>query len=146
MQVTVRLDGEEVRADVSPQTLLLDWIRQYTTAPKEGCSVGVCGACTVLLDGSPVSACLTLAVMADGREVLTAQGVGAQDPALVESFVRNEAMQCGICTPGHLVSAKALRMRSPHPDEEEVRHHMEGNLCRCTGYQSIVRAVQDGTV
>jgi aerobic carbon-monoxide dehydrogenase small subunit len=113
------------------------------TGTKKGCELGDCGACTVLLDGRPVDSCMVLAVEADGREITTIEGVASHGKldALQESFVNHAAVQCGYCTPGMILSAKALLTRNPHPSEEEVREAIAGNLCRCTGYVHIVEAI-----
>jgi aerobic-type carbon monoxide dehydrogenase small subunit (CoxS/CutS family) len=122
--------------------VLLDVLRDLgLTGTKEGCGVGVCGACTVLINDVPVSSCLYLARCADGADVWTVEGLTAQDPRLLDAFVEREGMQCGICTPGQLVSAYALGLDNPDATEEDIREHMAGNLCRCTGYASIVASV-----
>ena len=114
------------------------------TGTKNGCEAGACGACTVLVDGEPVNSCMMLAVEADGREVTTVEGLAreGQLSALQEAFVAHNAVQCGFCTPGMLISAHALLERNPHPTEDEIREALVGNLCRCTGYVRIVQAVQ----
>jgi carbon-monoxide dehydrogenase small subunit len=114
------------------------------TGVKEGCGTGDCGACSVTLDGQLVCSCLVLGVEAEGREVETVEGLaqGDQLHPLQEKFIEHAALQCGICTPGFLVAAKALLERNPNPDETEIRYALAGNLCRCTGYDKIVRAVQ----
>jgi carbon-monoxide dehydrogenase small subunit len=142
VNVRLRLNGEEVAAEVEPSTLLLDFVRERLTGTKEGCGVGVCGACTVLVNGEPVSSCLYLTACADGAEVWTTEGLSQRYPKLFESFVTNEGLQCGICTPGQFVSACALLSRNPDPDEDTIRTFMSGNLCRCTGYASIVRSIR----
>lgn len=146
MHLTFQLDGITVDTDVPANTLLLDLIRRYTTAPKDGCGVGVCGTCTVMVDGNPVSACLTLAGIIQDRSVQTAQGLRHTHAALVEAFAQHEGLQCGICTPGQLVAAAAFGMSHSRSDESSIRDHMNGNLCRCTGYNTIVRAIHHGTV
>jgi len=116
------------------------------TGTKYGCGEGECGACTVLLDGEPVSACITLALDARGRKVTTIEGLAGPDGTLhplQEAFVRGEAVQCGFCTPGMILTAKALLDRNPDPTEAEIRRALAGNLCRCTGYTGIVKAVQE---
>jgi carbon-monoxide dehydrogenase small subunit len=112
---------------------------------KEGCGTGDCGACSVTLDGSLVCACLVLGVEAEGREVTTVEGLSQDGElhVLQQKFIDHAALQCGICTPGFLVAAKTLLDRNPNPDETEIRYALAGNLCRCTGYDKIVRAVQD---
>lgn len=140
--VRFHLNGEPVEVEVATTSLLLDIVRATgNTGTKEGCGVGVCGACTVLLDDLPVSSCLLLAPCAEGAQVWTSEGLAARDPALIDAFVEHEGMQCGICTPGQVVSAYALKQDYPDADEETIRRIMAGNLCRCTGYTSIVAAV-----
>jgi carbon-monoxide dehydrogenase small subunit len=149
----LRVNGAQVEREVPDNRLLLDFLRDDLglTGTKEGCSVGVCGACTVLLDGRPISSCLALAVFADGCEVTTVEGLerdGALDP-LQRAFIDCGGFQCGICTPGQLIAARALLNEHPQPSNDEIRAWMMGNLCRCTGYYKIVesiRAVADGTV
>ena len=136
--------------DVPAEMLLIELLRDVCglTGTKEGCSVGVCGACSVLLDGVLVSACLVPAVRADGREVTTVEGLAAPDGTLTplqERFIADGGFQCGICTPGQLISATALLRERPRPDEREIRAWMMGNLCRCTGYQRIVDAVRNAS-
>ena len=144
MRITFTLNGTPVTEDMAEETLLLDYLRGHgLTATKEGCGVGVCGACTVMVGGQPVSSCLYLAVLADGLEVWTAEGLSQREPALVAAFEEQEAMQCGICTPGQFVMACALRQQQiPVDDEAKVRKFLTGNLCRCTGYATIVEAVR----
>lgn len=136
--------GERERA---PNDLLLNVLREdlVLTGTKYGCGMGECGACTVLVDGEPVLSCLTLAVTVEGKEVTTIEGLardGRLHP-LQESFLEHGAVQCGYCTPGMILAAKALLDRNPHPTEEEVRDYLRGNLCRCTGYSAIVKAVME---
>jgi aerobic-type carbon monoxide dehydrogenase small subunit (CoxS/CutS family) len=144
IHLRLTLNGEPVEATAPADMFLVDFLRERAglTGTKEACGVGVCGACTVLLDGEPASSCLLLAGLADGADVWTVEGIARRDPGLVRAFVENEGMQCGICTPGQVVSAHALLRRNPRPDEDEVRRWMAGNLCRCTGYASIRRAVR----
>lgn len=146
--VRVEVDGDPVEAAVPAHRTLLDWLREDLgrTAPKQGCDLGECGTCTVLLDGDPVLACTMLAAEADGRRVTTAQGLGAlpEGRALQEAFVRHGAAQCGFCTPGMLASATALLQSvDAPPDRDAVRRALAGNLCRCTGYVKILDAVVD---
>lgn len=145
MTVTVRMtvNGRAVSASVPAETLLSDFLRDDCglRGTKEACGAGVCGVCTVLVDGEPVSSCLLLAACADGTEVLTVEGVVARAPALARCFADHEGFQCGICTPGQVVSAYALLRRHPRPGPEEVATWMSGTLCRCTGYASIERAI-----
>jgi aerobic carbon-monoxide dehydrogenase small subunit len=133
--------------DVEPRERLLDVLRYRLdlTGPKEGCGTGDCGACTVLLDGEPVTSCLVLAVSAAEREITTVEGLArpGELSALQQAFVDRTALQCGICIPGFLVNATALLRENPNPSEEDVRYWLQGNLCRCTGYTKIFEAVLD---
>ncbi len=144
--VTVTVNGDRHTAVVKANLTLTNLLRDHLdlTGTKKGCELGDCGSCTVLLDGKPVDSCLVLAVEADGREVTTIEGVaqGGRLDALQESFVNHAAVQCGYCTPGMILSAKALLTRNPHPTEAEIRGAIGGNLCRCTGYVHIVEAVR----
>lgn len=141
--IEIVLNGAPVRLESEAEGLLLDALRdEGALEVKEGCGVGVCGLCSVLLDGVPVSACLFLACLAPGAEVWTAKGLLDKDPALRRAFLDREAMQCGICTPGQVVAAAALRLAREQGHDEEVASWMSGNLCRCTGYQSIMAAVE----
>ncbi len=145
-EITFRLNGHTRTAGIEDQVLLAELVRDLgLTGTKVSCDMEVCGACTVLLDGRPVSACTTLALEADGREVLTVEGLasGPDLHPLQRAFIDRFAFQCGFCTPGMLVAAKALLDEHPDPTEEQIRHWMEGNLCRCTGYQPIVDAIRD---
>jgi aerobic carbon-monoxide dehydrogenase small subunit len=141
------VNGESVEAAVEPNQTLLQFLREDLglTGTKHGCGLGDCGACTVILDGRPVNACLVLAVQARGREVLTIEGLaenGKLHP-IQQAFVDKGAIQCGFCTPGMILSAKALLDEKPEPSEPEIRTAISGNLCRCTGYQKIVEAIQE---
>ena len=143
--VRFRVNGKDRTVQVPPYRLLLDCLRNDLglTGTKEGCAVGVCGACTVLLDGKMVSSCLLLAVMADGAEITTVEGL-ARDGRLhpvQQAFVDCGGFQCGICTPGQVVAAKALLDENPAPTEEDIKDWMLGNLCRCTGYYQIVDSI-----
>ncbi len=143
--IQLTINGEVAEVAVEPTTTLLHVLREDLglTGTKEGCSVGDCGACTVLLDGKPVASCLTLAVEVRDREVLTIEGLskdGELHP-LQRAFIDHFAVQCGFCTPGMILSAKALLDKNPHASEEDVRQAISGNLCRCTGYIKIVEAV-----
>lgn len=149
MTVRFSLNGQPREVDVPAAASLLDVVRDLgATGVKAGCRIGVCGVCTVLVDGLPVSSCLYLAHCADGAEVLTAEGVARVNPEIVDAFVRYEGMQCGICTPGQVVAAAAAQAElGPEPDEAQLREYLIGNLCRCTGYATIVeaaRAASDG--
>ena len=133
---------------VSPNELLLNVLRDRLgiIGTKYGCGIGECGACTVLVDGESVLACLTLAIGLDGSEIVTIEGISQPDGRLhpvQESFLENGAVQCGFCTPGMIVMAKALLDENPNPSESEVRDHIRGNICRCTGYTQIVKAILD---
>ena len=144
--VTFIVNGKEVTLKVGPKERLLDTLREQLklTGTKEGCSVGECGACTVILDGKAVSSCLILTGQISGSEVLTIEGLetdGKLDP-LQQAFIDYQAVQCGFCTPGMLMSAKALLIHNPHPSREEIKTALEGNLCRCTGYEQIIEAVE----
>lgn len=145
--VQLVVNGESVEAAVEPNQTLLQFLREDLglTGTKHGCGLGDCGACTVILDGKPVNACLVLAVQARGREVLTIEGLaenGKLHP-IQQAFVDKGAIQCGFCTPGMILSAKTLLDEKPEPSEPEIRTAISGNLCRCTGYQKIVEAIQE---
>lgn len=144
-QVQMRVNGEEVTGWVESRRTLLDFLRDdlNLTGTKKGCDQGSCGACTVLVDGKPINACLVLAMEVDGREILTIEGLsqGKELHPLQEAFIQYGAVQCGYCTPGMILSAKALLDENPCPTEEEVRVAISGNLCRCTGYRKIVDAI-----
>jgi aerobic-type carbon monoxide dehydrogenase small subunit (CoxS/CutS family) len=143
VELTFTLNGEVKDAAIDEATLLLDLLRDIgLTGTKEGCAVGVCGACTVLVDELPIASCITLAAAVAGREVWTVEGLTARDDQLLEAFVEQEGMQCGICTPGQVVSTFALGLANPRATEEEIRAYMAGNLCRCTGYVTIVASVR----
>lgn len=144
--VTLMVNGKEVTLKVGPKERLLDTLREQLklTGTKEGCSVGECGACTVILDGKAVSSCLILTGQIGESEVLTIEGLeidGNLDP-LQQAFIDHHAIQCGFCTPGMLMSAKALLIHNPHPSREEIKTALEGNLCRCTGYEQIIEAIE----
>lgn len=144
------LNGKEVEVEVPPHWTLLQVLREKLglTGTKEGCGIGECGACTVLLDGMPVNSCLILAPKVDGRKVETIEGLGNRESLhpLQESFVEFGAVQCGFCTPGMLMSAKSLLEKNPHPTREEIKEAISGNLCRCTGYQQIIEAIEAVTL
>jgi carbon-monoxide dehydrogenase small subunit len=143
--IQLRVNGELHEVIVEPWRTLLEVIRDDIglTGAKEACSTGECGACTVLLDGKPVNSCLLLAGEARGKEILTIEGLsqGTKLHPLQDAFIRHGAIQCGFCTPGMLLSAKALLDNNPQPTEKEVREAISGNLCRCTGYNKIVEAI-----
>jgi len=141
------INGERADFLCEPRQSLLEALRDVVglTGTKEGCNDGNCGACTVEFDGRIVTACLVLAVEADGKEVTTIEGVaqGSELHPVQQAFLENAALQCGICTPGFIVASKALLEQNPDPSEHEIRFWLANNLCRCTGYDKIVRAVQD---
>jgi aerobic carbon-monoxide dehydrogenase small subunit len=144
--ISLRVNGQEHTLEVPIQRLLVDCLRYDLglTGTKEGCSVGVCGACTVLMDGQMTSSCLVLAVRADGTDIVTIEGL-AQDGRLhpvQQAFIDNGGFQCGICTPGMIMAAKALLDANPQPSEDELKDWMLGNLCRCTGYYKIITSIQ----
>lgn len=146
-EICMEINGTQRRVSIEPNTILADLLRNDLglTGTKIGCGKGDCGACTVLVDGQPVYACLTLAVRLEGRSVTTIEGLaeGRALHPLQEAFLAAGAVQCGFCTPGMLMSSKALLDRLPHPTEDEIRDALVGNLCRCTGYLRIVEAIQD---
>lgn len=147
MDLTLTVNEQEVHAEVEPQQLLLDFLREHLnlTGAKRSCDVQVCGTCTVLVDGDPVSACTYLAADAHGREVLTVEGF-AQLPEFERfkaAFMRHAALQCGYCTPGLLLTLKSLHDSGELASEEGLRHGLDGNLCRCTGYRSILDAARE---
>ena len=146
MDIQFVLNGHPVQASVEPRELLIDLLRKHfgLTGAKRSCDVQVCGACTVLVDGLPVSSCTTLAADADGRSVLTVEGLakpGHLDP-VQRAFVEHGALQCGFCTPGMILAVKALLSLHPEPSEETIRHFLRGNMCRCTGYVKIIEAIK----
>ncbi len=150
VRVTTKINGDEVTFVCEPDETLLDVLRDRLnlTGAKEGCGTGDCGACSVTLDGRVVCSCLVLGAEAEGRQVGTVEGIarnGKLHP-LQDKFLEFAALQCGVCTPGFLVAAKALLERNPDPTEAEIRFGLAGNLCRCTGYDKIVRAVQAAAV
>jgi len=142
VNVRLRVNGAPQTVLVGPEVRLIDVLRDHLrlTGTKEGCSVGICGACSVLVDGEVMSACLVPAVSVDGMDVTTIEGVAAE--RLQEAFITEGGFQCGICTPGQIVSAVALLMAHPRPSEADIREWMTGNLCRCTGYRGIERAIK----
>jgi carbon-monoxide dehydrogenase small subunit len=147
VRVNVTVNGEARESDVEPRLLLVHYLRDTLglTGTHIGCDTSNCGACTVLMDGESVKSCTVLAAQADGADVKTIEGMaegsnGAMHP-LQEAFWEHHGLQCGYCTPGMIMAAADLLQRNPHPTEDEVRHGLEGNLCRCTGYHNIVKAV-----
>jgi len=147
VQVQTQLNGEEIDFLCEPRQSLLEVLRDVLglTGSKEGCNNGNCGACSVILDGVLVNSCCVLGVEVAGREVTTIEGIASPDGLhpLQQKFLEHAALQCGICTPGFIVAAKALLDKNPHPTEHQVRYWLAGNLCRCTGYDKIIRAVLD---
>jgi aerobic-type carbon monoxide dehydrogenase small subunit (CoxS/CutS family) len=147
LRISVEINGRRYEGDVEPRTLLSDFIRHGAglTGTKVGCEQGVCGACTVQLDGEAVRSCLMLAVQADGRALRTIEGLSPEDGdlhPLQRAFHEAHALQCGFCTPGFLMLATALLRENPSPSDDEIREAMASNICRCTGYQSILAAVR----
>ena len=144
--VTIKLNGTRRTIEAEPQETLLHLLREKAglTGVKCGCELGECGACTVIYNGRAVNSCCVLAEQADGSDVVTIEGIGtAEHPhPLQQAFIDAGAIQCGFCTPGMILSAKALLDRNPHPDEDTIRAALSGNLCRCTGYSKIVEAIQ----
>ena len=147
-RIAVHVNGHAHEAEVEPRTLLVYFLRETIglTGTNVGCDTSSCGSCTVLLDGESVKSCSLLAAQVDGREVTTIEGMGGPDGSLhplQESFRRHHGLQCGYCTPGMIMAAVSLLRERPNPTEEEVREGLEGNLCRCTGYQNIVTSILD---
>jgi carbon-monoxide dehydrogenase small subunit len=145
-KITLTINSKTYSDEVEPRLLLIHYLREVAglTGPHIGCETSICGACTVMLDGMAVKSCTMFAVQADGREILTIEGLaqnGKLDP-LQEAFWNEHALQCGFCTPGMIITARQLLADHPNPTEQEIRHGLEGNLCRCTGYQHIVNAVK----
>ena len=145
--IALTVNGETVRANVPVRLNLVDFLRHELglTGSHVGCEHGVCGACTLMVDGATVRGCLMLAVQADGAEVTTVEGLAesGRSAALAEAFTRRNALQCGFCTPGMLASALSYVERGGAPDRQAIREHISGNYCRCTGYQSVVEAILD---
>ena len=152
MQVPIRItvNGQQYDRQVEPRLLLVHFLREIIglTGTKVGCDTSQCGACTVLLDGVAMKSCTALAVQVDGSEVTTIEGLadGAQMHPLQDSFWEKHGLQCGFCTPGMIMASHELLRTNPEPDDEQIRHGLEGNFCRCTGYQNIVRAVRHAAV
>jgi carbon-monoxide dehydrogenase small subunit len=146
MKVAIELmvNGEKCFLEVKPNQTLVDVLREDLglTGTKKGCGEGKCGSCTILMNGKPVNSCLVLAVQADGTEILTIEGVAGKEPhPLQKAFAERGAVQCGYCTPGMILTAKALLDTNPNPGEDEIKEAIAGNLCRCTGYNKIVEAI-----
>ena len=146
MKLVITVNGRERSFDVPPNTLLLNLLRERLdlTGSKYGCGIGECGACTVLLDGEPVLGCMTLAADCDGKTVETIEGLSDGDSLhpIQTAYLEEGAVQCGFCTPGFIMTTKALLHENPDPSEAEIREYLKGNACRCTGYVNIVKAVQ----
>lgn len=144
--IRVTVNGVEQQSTVEPRTLLVHYLRDVLnlTGTHVGCDTGQCGACTVLLNGQPVKSCMVLAVQADGAQVQTVEGLaqGGEYHPIQAAFWEKHGLQCGFCTPGMIMAAVGILQRNPNPTDEEIREQLEGNLCRCTGYQNIVAAVQ----
>jgi carbon-monoxide dehydrogenase small subunit len=147
VHVQTTINGEAAEYLCEPRQSLLEVLRDvlYLTGAKEGCNNGNCGACSVILDGSLVNSCLVLGAELEGKSLETIEGLAEPDQLhpIQDAFLENAALQCGICTPGFIMAAKALLDQNPNPTEHEIRYWLAGNLCRCTGYDKIVRAVQD---
>lgn len=147
--VSITVNGDEYTKMVKANRLLVNFLRDDLdlTGTKKGCELGDCGSCTVLLDGKPINSCLMLAVEADGREFITVEGVATNEKLdhIQEKFIEHGALQCGYCTPGMILSAKALLTSNPKPTEYQVRKAISGNLCRCTGYINIIKAIMDAS-
>lgn len=145
-QIKLTVNGTLYELSVQPWEALVEVIRDSLglTGTKEGCGLGECGACTVIMDGKPVNSCLVLAVEADGKQITTIEGLADDDKLhpLQEAFIEEGGMQCGFCTPGMIMSAKALLDKNPDPDEEEIRQGIAGNICRCTGYTKIIASIK----
>ena len=143
--ITLKVNGDAYNLTVDTRMTLLEAIREKIglTGTKDGCGVGECGTCTVLMDGKPIYSCLMLAVEADGKEILTIEGLATPEGLhpIQKAFIEHGAVQCGFCTPGMILSAKALLDENPNPTKEEIKEAISGNLCRCTGYQKIIEAI-----
>jgi len=147
MKVDMKVNGRAVSGEVEGRTLLVDFIRQTLrlTGTHVGCDTSQCGACTIHMNGEPVKSCSVLAVECEGAEITTIEGMANADGSLSTmqaAFQEHHGLQCGFCTPGMVMAATALLKENPSPSEAEIRHHLEGNICRCTGYHNIVKAVQ----
>ena len=145
-KINLKINGKAYRDDVEPRMLLIHYLREVAgyTGPHIGCETSICGACTVELDGKIVKSCTMFAVQADGREVLTIEGLASDGDLhpVQQAFWNEHGLQCGFCTPGMIMASKQIIDRNPNPTEAEIRHGLEGNICRCTGYQHIVNAVK----
>lgn len=144
--ITLTLNGEVRTLDVEPSDILLEVLREKlgVKSPKIGCERGDCGACTILFDGKSVRSCLILAIEADGHEITTVEGLSKNGTTpLQKSFLKHNSFQCGFCAPGMVLAATELLEKNPHPDDEEIKEAIAGNLCRCTGYEPIIKAIKD---
>jgi carbon-monoxide dehydrogenase small subunit len=146
LKIELTINGKTHSHDVEPRLLLIHYLREAIglTGPHIGCETSLCGACTVQLDGKAVKSCAMFAVQADGADIVTIEGLaaGGELDAVQLAFWNEHGLQCGFCTPGMIMASKQILERNPHPTDEEIRHGLEGNLCRCTGYQHIVNAVK----
>ena len=146
VEIEFAVNGQKRSLSVKPNDLLINIIRNdlFLTGSKYGCGIGECGACTVLLNGEPVLSCLTLAATVDGKEIITIEGLAKENELhpIQKAFLKNGAVQCGFCTPGMILTATALLRENPNATEDEIRDYMRGNLCRCTGYVQIVKAIK----
>jgi len=146
VEIEFAINGKKRSLSVKPNDLLINMIRNdlFLTGSKYGCGIGECGACTVLLNGDPVLSCLTLAATVDGKEITTIEGLAKENELhpMQKAFLKNGAVQCGFCTPGMILTATALLRENPNATEDEIRDYMRGNLCRCTGYAQIVKAIE----
>ena len=147
IKLSIRVNGSSVEVMIEPNARLIDVLREdlRLTGTKEGCGVGECGACTVVVDGENINSCLTLAASMEGKSITTIEGIQENEELhpIQESFIKNHALQCGFCTPGLIMSAKALLDEVPHPSREEIRVAISGNLCRCTGYDQVIQAIEE---
>lgn len=148
-EIRFKINGEDTVISIKPNKTLLEMIREdlKLTGTKEACDHGECGACTVLINGVPVNSCLVLAMEAHGKEILTIEGLKQDDrlDPIQEAFIQNTGMQCGFCTPGMIMSTKALLNRNPKPSDDEIKEAIAGNLCRCTGYTKIFESIKDAS-
>lgn len=145
-EVTLKINGEEYTSEIEPRTLLVHFIRENAslTGTHIGCDTSSCGACTILIDGKSAKSCTVLAIQAVGKEITTVEGMAAENEMhpIQEGFAENHGLHCGFCTPGMMLRAQELLEKNPNPTEEEIRWGISGNLCRCTGYNNIVKAIQ----
>lgn len=149
IKLEFKVNGDLCSLEVTPNRMLLDVLREelHLTGTKKGCGEGECGACTVLMDGKPVNSCMVLAAQAQGKEIITIEGLAGEELHPVqEAFVANGAIQCGYCSPGFIMTTLALLKHNPTPSDEEIRTAIAGNICRCTGYKKIMEAIRDAAV